>query len=382
MQRCPLWSQLVRRLLHDVFNVWRDNTDEWRFPPAHGGRLGGRPRFKARLKGKLEARGFVSRPPADVLDRTAEQWDRLMQRREEFELVWGLLADDYSRRLLIDLLAWRLLGPRHVKLAQNNPEHWRLRASVPAHRRGADPLWSGRWRLERYAVPGTEGLIELYAEPLTVLQWLLEQYAYRRNGVTISARPGDVVVDCGAWIGDVSLYFADRVGPAGRVMALEFEPSNLDLLRTNLALNRHLSDRVAVIERALWDRSGLELSFRADGPSSALESGADVSASTPTTTTVTLDDLVESEKLDRVDFIKMDVEGAELAALRGAEATLRRWRPALAISAYHRPDDLVEIPRYLVDLQLGYAFYLDHFTIHGEETVLFGHPPARAASRS
>jgi len=67
----------------------------------------------------------------------------------------------------------------------------------------------------------------------------------------------------------------------------------------------------------------------------------------------------------------MDIEGAELDALRGAEQTLRAFKPRLAISLYHNKTDLTEIPEYLNALDLGYEFYLDHFTIHNEETVLF-----------
>ena len=67
----------------------------------------------------------------------------------------------------------------------------------------------------------------------------------------------------------------------------------------------------------------------------------------------------------------MDVEGAELRALRGAEMTIREHRPKLAISVYHQPEDIYSIPRFLAELGVGYTFYLDHFTTHGEETVLF-----------
>jgi hypothetical protein len=70
----------------------------------------------------------------------------------------------------------------------------------------------------------------------------------------------------------------------------------------------------------------------------------------------------------------MDIEGAELPALRGAEATLRAFRPKLAIALYHRLDDFIDIPAYLDGLGLGYAFFLGHFTIHSEETVLFARP--------
>ncbi|HXX63559.1 MAG TPA: FkbM family methyltransferase, partial [Bacteroidota bacterium] len=90
--------------------------------------------------------------------------------------------------------------------------------------------------------------------------------------------------------------------------------------------------------------------------------------------TKSIDALVHECALDRVNLIKMDIEGAELPALRGAEATLRRFRPKLAICAYHRPDDLITILPYLQSLDLGYRFTLGHYSIHAEETVLFGVP--------
>jgi hypothetical protein len=87
--------------------------------------------------------------------------------------------------------------------------------------------------------------------------------------------------------------------------------------------------------------------------------------------TLSIDDLVEREKLDHLDFIKMDIEGSELAALMGAEQSIRRFRPKLAICVYHRLRDFWEIPQWIDGLGLGYRFHLRHFTIHLEETVLF-----------
>ncbi len=73
----------------------------------------------------------------------------------------------------------------------------------------------------------------------------------------------------------------------------------------------------------------------------------------------------------RVDFIKMDIEGAEPQALIGAENTLRKYRPRLAICIYHDVRHFAEIPNWINNLGLGYKFYVDHFTIHAEETILF-----------
>jgi len=91
-------------------------------------------------------------------------------------------------------------------------------------------------------------------------------------------------------------------------------------------------------------------------------------------TTISIDDFVSERKLPRVDFIKMDIEGAELSALKGAEKTICANKPRLAIAVYHRQDDFIDISTYLNDLDVGYEFFLDHFTIYGEETILFAAP--------
>ncbi|MBK8611207.1 MAG: FkbM family methyltransferase [Chitinophagaceae bacterium] len=75
--------------------------------------------------------------------------------------------------------------------------------------------------------------------------------------------------------------------------------------------------------------------------------------------------------MDKVDFIKMDIEGAELNAIMGAKGTLVKYRPKLAIAIYHSLSDFYTIAEFIKSLDLGYKFYLQHTTIHAEETVLF-----------
>jgi hypothetical protein len=70
----------------------------------------------------------------------------------------------------------------------------------------------------------------------------------------------------------------------------------------------------------------------------------------------------------------MDVEGCDLIALKGAERSIRRFRPTLAISLYDRSEDFFAIPLWIRDHCPGYQLHLDHYTIHQEETVLFGVP--------
>lgn len=81
-----------------------------------------------------------------------------------------------------------------------------------------------------------------------------------------------------------------------------------------------------------------------------------------------LDDLLGNRK---VTFIKMDIEGSELAALRGAERIIREQRPKLAICVYHKPEDMWEIPSLILQYNPDYKLYLRHYSITWSETVLY-----------
>lgn len=75
---------------------------------------------------------------------------------------------------------------------------------------------------------------------------------------------------------------------------------------------------------------------------------------------VSIDDMAERENLEHIDCIKLDIEGAELSALRGAEAVIRRDKPRLVICLYHKNADLYEIPLYLREIGPDYEFQLAH----------------------
>ncbi len=192
--------------------------------------------------------------------------------------------------------------------------------------------------------------------------------------MTIRPETGEVVLDCGACWGDTALFFANQVGERGHVYSFEFMPRNIDIFRTNIELNPQLKQRITLITHPLLDVSGRRVSFTENGPGSQVN--ADLGANqTPaptikTAASITIDDFVVAQRLDRIDFIKMDIEGAELKALRGASNTIRDFKPKLAISIYHSMEDFVQIPAYLSSLGLGYNFYLNHGTIRDRETIL------------
>jgi FkbM family methyltransferase len=182
------------------------------------------------------------------------------------------------------------------------------------------------------------------------LEWeqaVQEVYSHPKSRVS----PGDVVIDCGAHIGGFT-SIALRSG-ARLVAAIEPEKANAIAFRRNF--NKELqSGRVILIEKGVWDKTGtlsLHLSRTGDSHSVAIPQNAGIDQKIEV---VTLDSLVETLKLPRVDFIKMDIEGAERNALRGAGRILARWRPRLAISSYHQKDDPAVICGIVWEFQPGY----------------------------
>jgi FkbM family methyltransferase len=317
-----------------------ENVDPMRFPP-----------------------GLEEPPRADAAERLAE----LLSLAPGLELLYERLAPD-ERALMVQVLAFRVLGHRRVQLPMTRERLRTLIDRARAVRTSAQTASFGifDWQADDYDLERLGYPLMLRGYIGSVVQtFLVEQYRYA-GLPEIAVRAGDTVIDGGAHWGDTALYFAQRTGESGRVVSFEFEPSSLEALRFNLSLNPELARRVDVVAAALWHEAGTHVSVSPQGPGTSITPDGEARAPTDT-----IDSLVARGQVDRVDFIKLDVEGAELNTLHGAEGTLRRFRPRLALAAYHKADDLAVIPAYLDGLQLGYHFRLGHTTMHGEETVLF-----------
>jgi FkbM family methyltransferase len=150
-------------------------------------------------------------------------------------------------------------------------------------------------------------------------------------------KPGMTVYDIGANLGEVTLFAADRVGGNGKVISFEPMKEAFEWLGHNVALNGD-QDRVTCYNTALSDQKG-ELNLYAAKDPDPLGSYEDgLHTLFPSGGRNVLLHRVEVEKLDdRIedlpppDFIKIDVEGAELFVLRGAMATLQKFHPQLLI---------------------------------------------------
>jgi len=361
---------LMNELTSSMTNCYgSDNWDAERFGPYKSTLKSSLiSKLNGLLAGSLAIVPLANAPNLDreKLDRSVEGWSDLYE----------LLEDEHSKSTLVQLITYRLLGPRKVKLSLNNASYWSQRQQVRrlVKSREGIQVSTPKAVLSHLTLLEIGYPIELYYTMGGVVStFMLKQYEYGKAIPPIKVEDSDYVIDAGGGWGDTALYFAHAAGAHGRVFTFEFTPENLEIFARNVNLNPELAPRIELDQRALWNVSGEVFEYVSHGPGTSLDSTRHQNngGKSLQVTTVSIDDLVREKKLAKVDFIKMDVEGAELNALKGAEQTIRTFKPRLAISVYHKENDLTEIPEYLDGLGLGYKFFLDHFTIHTEETVLF-----------
>jgi FkbM family methyltransferase len=162
-------------------------------------------------------------------------------------------------------------------------------------------------------------------------------------------QPGDTVLDCGANVGTFARFALDA--GAAKVVAIEPSPENVECLRRNFSAEI-AAGRVILVPKGVWHEEGT-LDLFVDPANRAADSVVvhrDSATAVIKVPLVTIDHLAGEFKLDRVDFIKMDIEGAETNALRGAKAVIARHHPRMSISAYHLPADPDEIPRIVKEV--------------------------------
>jgi FkbM family methyltransferase len=166
---------------------------------------------------------------------------------------------------------------------------------------------------------------------------------YERRAVSV--RDGDVVIDVGAHLGTFTRVALKR--GARQVVAVEPDPVNATCLRQTFA-PEIAGGRVRLVQAAAWHSPG-SLTFEIGGASQTGRVGHSGGGGSVIVRAVTLDHMVDELRLARVDFVKMDIEGAERHALAGARRLLAAHKPRLAICIYHAPDDPEVVPRVVRD---------------------------------
>lgn len=195
----------------------------------------------------------------------------------------------------------------------------------------------------------------------------------------IQLQPDDVIIDAGAFIGDTGVYFHHKLGGRCRIHSFELLDENLALLVHNFERNGVRPGVDVVINKlALADKTGEEIVI-ADGATQGSTSIFGKSAQGSRVQTITLDDYVMRLGLEKVDFIKMDIEGAELQALHGARHTIHHFKPKLAICLYHKWNDAFTLPQAIHATGVDYSFTFKWVQLKdGWEAILLAIPTERA----
>ncbi|MEY3173023.1 MAG: hypothetical protein RLZZ436_936 [Planctomycetota bacterium] len=174
-------------------------------------------------------------------------------------------------------------------------------------------------------------------------------------------RHGEVFFDVGGFDGENSRRFMELCPDFSGIQIFEPDPANRRTILARLAEH----PRVQLHAHGLGDING-EFRFSSSGSVSAFCESGDLAVPVKR-----LDDCNPGP----VSFLKMDIEGGEIPALRGARRTVKKWKPRMAICVYHEPDDLWNIAGEVLAIHSDYSVFLRHYTEGVTETVMFFVPP-------
>ena len=172
---------------------------------------------------------------------------------------------------------------------------------------------------------------------------------------------GVTVIDAGAGGGSDSGYivrFSEWVGDKGRVLAFEPDPAQFDFLKKDIAAKG--IKNIQFYQMGLWDCEDTILLHTGDGGISSFVWGYSFEGEKFLVDVVDLDTFCHKNGIEKVDFIKIETQGSEPYILEGAQNTLRKDKPRLAISCFAQPDYLFKFILQLNAMDLGYKFWMDY----------------------
>ena len=185
---------------------------------------------------------------------------------------------------------------------------------------------------------------------------------YFEEGI-VSACEGEVFVDCGAFIGDSVIPFVELCNSqnVSYKSIFAFEPDKDAFAKLRKLVNNYHD--LNIIPMGVGDFCGDAYITSSFGASRLSKEGQGES--------VRITTIDEYLKHENVSFIKMDLEGGEMAALRGAKNTIAKLHPKLAICIYHKPEDWITIPSFIRSLNPDYKLYCRGYFNNLSEIVLY-----------
>ena len=276
---------------------------------------------------------------------------------ENFNIFYDMLKDDISKKFFKKATIYRYMLAFYPEAFGNikNSMHLIFKYSI---------VNIFYWIFKRILF-----IIQRFKYPLEIEVFItfyifgLKQYNIKN---IFEVKNDAVVFDIGAFKGDTAYFFSKKCSNKARIYAFEPDENNYKILlkiKDKYKLNNVIASNI------LFSNSETEINFLS----------MDLNRPAVKMKSTTIDKFVEENNIEKIDYIKMDVEGAEKNILEGAIKTIKKFKPSLAIAIYHGGklfmEDFYNIPIFIKNIiNEYYEYYIRTFHPAGLETILFCKP--------
>ena len=272
-------------------------------------------------------------------------------------LIWGIAKPSALRDVL------KRSDLPEIYLTYDTPQMWQDK--MFAHKHEAEFAETRELFADEHSKKVFDAYLKIYdGDPFDDIE-LAEDGTYF-NTLTRNIRKGGMV-DCGAYTGDSIQVFVSAYGRDRKIFAFEPDAKNYSMLLANTA-----DLDVFAVPSGVWSTQTILHFASGKDAASGVQGDGTIQIKTET-----IDHVVGEHE---IAFIKMDVEGSELEALKGAVHVIQRDMPILAISAYHKQEDLITLPQFIAGCEnenFTYDLFLRHHGCTVPELVLYGIPRKR-----
>ena len=276
---------------------------------------------------------------------------------ENFNIFYDMLKEEYSKKLFEKIIRYRYMLAFYPNSFIDNKQKINLSIKYGS-------LNIFHWGLKRILFYFQKSKYPNEIENFLLFYIFgLKQYDVKN---IFEVKEDATIFDIGAWKGDTAYFFSKKCSNKARIYA--FEPDDyafqiLEKIKEKYKLNNVITKNI------LLSNAEKEIDFI-----SMIEN-------TPTIkkNAITIDKFVEENNFEKIDYIKMDVEGAEKNILEGSIKTIKKFKPSLAIAIYHGGklfmEDFYDIPIFIKNvINEDYEYYIRTFSPWGGETILFCKP--------
>ena len=276
---------------------------------------------------------------------------------KNFNIFYDMLKEEYSKKLFEKIVRYRYMLAFYPNSFIDNKQKINLSIKYGS-------LNIFHWGLKRILFYFQKSKYPNEIENFLLFYIFgLKQYNVKN---IFEVKEDATIFDIGAWKGDTAYFFSKKCSNKARIYA--FEPDDyafqiLEKIKEKYKLNNIITKNI------LFSNAEKEIDF------------VSMIENTPTIkkNAITIDKFVEENNIEKIDYIKMDVEGAEKNILEGAIKTIKKFKPSLAIAIYHGGklfmEDFYNIPIFIKNvINEDYEYYIRTFSPWGGETILFCKP--------